>query len=117
MTGKILPESSLEDVILPTFDSHHERILEKAPNLSPEDCSLLVYLVIGYHLGKSMYFGLTFPLEDSGNVNELRDLSNGYIEIRHDVVKMGVVKLENLEKILRAPYIKPGSVHIGEDVV
>jgi hypothetical protein len=115
MTGKILPESSLEDVILQTFDSHDERILEKAPNLRPEDCSLLVYLVIGYHLGKSMYFGLTFPLENSANVNELRALSNGYIEIRDGVVRMGVLKLENLEKILRAPYIKPRSVRIGED--
>jgi hypothetical protein len=25
---------------------------------------------------------------------------------------MGVIKLENLEKILRAPYIKPRSIHI-----
>ena len=112
MSGKVLPESSLEDVILQTFDSREERILAMAPNLCPEDCLLLVYSVMGYHLGKSKYFGLTFRLEDSSCITELRALSNGYVEFRNGVVSMGVLELENLEKILRAPYIKPRSVHI-----
>jgi hypothetical protein len=59
-----------------------------------------------------MYFGLTFPLEDSAHIEELRALSNKYIEFKDGVVKMGVLKLENLEIILRAPYIKPSSVRI-----
>ena len=63
-------------------------------------------------LFRSKYFGLTFPLEDSTHIAELGTLSNGYVEFKDGVVKMGVVKLENLEKILRAPYIKPRSIHI-----
>lgn len=63
-------------------------------------------------MGKGMYFGLTFPLEDSAHIEELRALSNKYIEFGDGVVKMGVLKLENLERILRAPYIKSRSVHI-----
>jgi hypothetical protein len=51
-------------------------------------------------------------LEDSTHIAELGALSNGYVEFRDGVVKMGVVKLENLEKILRAPYIKPRSIRI-----
>ncbi|HVP92304.1 MAG TPA: hypothetical protein VMS94_01040, partial [Acidobacteriota bacterium] len=31
------------------------------------------------------------------------------------VVRMGVTKLENLMEILRAPYIKPGSVFVGDN--
>lgn len=116
MIGKILRENSLEDVVLQAFDSIDERFLERAPNLSPEDCSFLVYSAMGYHLGKCKYFGLTFPLEDMAHINELRDLSNGYIEIRDGIVRMGVLELQNLEKILRASYIRPGSVHISEDV-
>jgi hypothetical protein len=114
MTEEILTEGSLEEAVLQTFDSNDERILEKAPNLSSEDCQFLVYSVIGYHLGKSKFFGLTFPLEDSAHISELRALSNGYVEIKGGIVRMGVLKLENLEKILRAPFLKPGSVHLGE---
>jgi hypothetical protein len=69
---------------------------------------------MGYHLGKSKFFGLTFPLEDSAHINELEALSNGYVEIKGGIVRMGVLKLENLEKILRAPFLKQGSVHLGE---
>jgi hypothetical protein len=43
-------------------------------------------------------------------MEELRALSNGYVEFGDGVVSMGVIKLENLEKILRAPYIKPRSI-------
>ena len=116
MTGKISSEYSLEEIISQTLDSHDERILEKVPNLDPQDCPLLVYLVAGYHLGKRTYFGLTFPMEDSTNIHELKALSNGYFEIRNGVGRMGVLKLENLEKIMSAPYLKPGSTHIAEDV-
>jgi hypothetical protein len=114
MTERILPKSSLEEAILQTVDSSNEKILEKAPNLSPEDCQFLVYSVIGCHLGKSKFFGLAFPLEDSAHINELKALSNGYVEIRGNRVRMGVLKLENLERILRASFLKPGSVHLGE---
>ena len=115
MTEKTLLESSLENAILQTVNGYDNRILEKAPNLDPKDCSALVYSVIGYHLGKCKYFGLSFPLEDGADENELRALSNGYFDIRDGVVRMGVLELQNLEKILRASYIKPGSVHFCED--
>jgi len=115
MTEKNLLESSLVNAILQTVNGYDTKILEKAPNLNPEDCSALVYSVIGYHLGKCKYFGLTFPLEDETHTNELRALSNGYFEIRDHLVRMGVLELENLERILRASYIKPGSVHFCED--
>jgi hypothetical protein len=100
------------DVIVQTLHTPNKSILKIVPNLNPEDYSLLLYLVMGYDLGKGKYFGLTFPLEDSTHIAELGTLSNGYIEFKDGVVKMGVVKLENLEKILRAPYIKPRSIHI-----
>jgi len=43
-------------------------------------------------------------LEDSTHITELRALSNGYVEFRDGVVRMGVIKLENLEKILSSLY-------------
>ena len=43
---------------------------------------------------------------------DLKALSNGYIEFDGKIVKMGVSKLENLEKILNALYVKPGTIHI-----
>jgi hypothetical protein len=105
-------EQNLKDDMLRTLHSHEESTLEKIPNLNPESYSLLFYLVLGSDLSKGMYFGLTFPLEDSAHIEELRALSNKYIEFKDGVVKMGVLKLENLEIILRAPYIKPSSVRI-----
>lgn len=107
-----IEETNLKDAIFQTLYRHNKSILEKVPNLNPEDYSLLLYLVIGYDLGKGKYFGLTFPLEDSTHIEELRALSNGYVEFRDGVVRMGVIKLEDLEKISRAPYIKPRSIHI-----
>ena len=104
--------TNITDTILQTLHIPNKSILKRVPNLNPEDYSLLLYLVIGYDLGKGKYFGLTFPLEDSTHIGELRALSNGYVEFRDGVVRMGVIKLENLEKILRAPYIKPRSIHI-----
>ena len=104
--------TNITGTILQALDTPNKSILKRVPNLNPEDYSLLLYLVIGYDLGKGRYFGLTFPLEDSTHIAELEALSNGYVEFRDGVVRMGVVKLENLEKILRALYIKPRSIHI-----
>jgi hypothetical protein len=105
--------NNLEDAIFQTLYRRKESILKQVPNLDPEDYSLLLYLVIGYDLGKGKYFGLIFPLEDDSHLDELRALSNGYVEFRDGVVRMGVIKLENLEKILGAPYIKPRSIRIS----
>jgi len=104
--------TNITDIILQTLHTPNKSILKRVPNLNPEDYSLLLYLVMGYDLGKGKYFGLRFPLKDSTHIEELGALSNGYVEFRDGVVKMGVVKLENLEKIFRAPYIKPRSIHI-----
>jgi hypothetical protein len=105
--------SNLKDTVFQTLYRYNKSILEKVPNLNPEDYSILLYLVIGYDLGKGKYFGLTFPLEDNSHLEELRALSNGYVEFRDGVVRIGVIKLENLEKILKASYIKPGSIRIS----
>jgi len=104
--------TNIKDIIFRTLHTPNKSILKTFPNLNPEDYSLLLYLVIGYDLGKGRYFGLTFPLEDSIHIEELRALSNGYVEFRDGVIRMGVIKLENLEKILTSPYIKPRSIHI-----
>ncbi len=104
--------ANIKDIIFQTLHKHNNGITKEVPNLNPEDYFLLLHLVTGYNLGKGKYFGLTFPLEDRSNIEELRALSNGYVEFREGVVKMGVTKLENLETILKAPYIKPRSIHI-----
>ena len=104
--------TNITDTIHQALHTPNKDILKRVPNLNPEDYSLLLYLVMGYELGKGKYFGLTFPLEDSTHMAELEALSNGYVEFRDGVVKMGVVNIENLEKILRAPYIKPRSIQI-----
>ena len=113
MSEKISSDIILKNIIIPMLHSCEEKISESAPNLSPSDSSLLAYETMGYQLGKCAYFGLTFPLEDGTNLDGLKALSNGYVEVKDRVVNMGVLKLENLEKILRAPYIKPRSVHIS----
>ena len=112
MTEEFLTECSFEGEVFQTLDSYIRRIQEKAPNLSSGDYSTLVYSVIGYHLGKCKYFGLKFPLEDSSHITELEALSNDYIEIRDGAVRMGVLNLENLEKILSAFYLRLGIVQI-----
>jgi len=112
MLEKAQTIGGLKDITYQMLHSCDDQILDCAPNLTPGDCSLLIYLAIGYHLGRCTYFGLTFSLEDSAHIDELRDLSNGYLEVNNGIVKMGVLKLENLEKILRAPYVKPKSVRI-----
>ena len=105
--------NNLKDAIFQTLHRDKARILKQVPNLNPDDYSLLLYLVIGSDLGKGKYSGLTFPLADTSHLEELRALSNGYIEFRDGVVSMGVIKLEHLEKILGAPYIKPKSIRIS----
>jgi len=112
MLKKAQTIGGLRDITYQMLHSWDNQILECAPNLSPGDCSLLVYLAMGYHLSSCGYFGLTFSLEDSAHIDELKDLSNGYLEVNNGTVKIGVLKLENLEKILRAPYVKPKSVRI-----
>jgi len=104
--------TNTKDTIFKTLHTPSKSILERVPNLNPEDYSLLLYLVIGYDLGKGRYFGLTFPLENNSHLEELRALSNGYVEFRDGVVRMGVIKLENLEKILKVAYIKPRSIRV-----
>ena len=108
----MIETTNIKDLISQTLHATSKSILERVPNLNPGDYPLLLYLVIGYDLGKGKYFELTFPLEDSAHIGELRTLSNGYVEFRDGIVRMGVIKLENLEKILRAPYVKPRSIHI-----
>jgi hypothetical protein len=61
-------EENLKDNMLQTLHSHEKSILEKVPNLNLEDYSLLFYLALGYNLDKGMYFGLTYPLEDSAHI-------------------------------------------------
>ena len=112
MLEKAQVNGSLKDVTYQMLHGCDDQILECAPNLCPNDSSLLVYLAIGSHIGRCGYFGLTFSLEDNAHIDELRDLSNGYLEVNNGTVEMGVLKLENLEKILRAPYVKPKSVRI-----
>jgi hypothetical protein len=107
MTEKVLSESSLGDVTFQIFDGNAEKILESVPNLSPEDCSLLGYSVLGYHLGKSRYFGLTFPLKDGAHIDELRALSNGYLELRCSMVRMGV-RVAKLGKNTESSFSKAG---------
>jgi|WetSurMetagenome_2_1015567.scaffolds.fasta_scaffold114911_1 hypothetical protein len=92
--------------------SWNSALLEKLPNLVPEDCELVVYDAMGFQITKKGYFGLAFPLNDDKHINELKDLSNGYLELQNGTVKMGVTKLENLQTILQIPYLKPGSVQI-----
>lgn len=102
----------LGDSAFKILHNYDDKISESFPNLSLEDYSFFVYSTMGYLLGKCKYFGLTFPLEDSAHIEELKALSNGYVENRDGVVKMGVLKLENLERILTAPYLKAESVRI-----
>lgn len=104
--------TNLKDIIFQRLDRPRADILKQFPNLKPEDYFPLVYLVIGYDIGKGKYAGLEFPLEDNTHLKELKALSNGYVEFDNGIVRMGVTKLENLEKILRAPYIKPRTIHI-----
>ena len=104
--------TSLKDVIFQKLDVPKADILKEVPNLKPEHYLALVDLVIGQEIGKGIYAGLEFPLEDGSHLEELRGLSNNYLEFDNTTVRIGVNKLENLEEILRAAYIKPRSVRI-----
>jgi hypothetical protein len=94
--------NGLKDVIRQKLDMFKADILKEVPNLKPEHYLTLVNLVIRNEMDKGFYAGLEFPLEDASHLKELRGLSNSYLEF--------VTKLENLEEILRAPYIKPRSI-------
>lgn len=102
--------NGLKDVICQKLDMFKADILKEVPNLKPEHYLTLVNLVIRNEMGKGFYAGLEFPLEDDSHLEELRGLSNSYLEFDNSIVRIGVTKLENLEEILRAPYIKPRSI-------
>ena len=89
-----------------------EGLTKQYPNLKPEDSLELAYLLIGYMIGRGLFAALEFTLDNSDHLEELADLSNGYIEMKDNTLKIGITKLENLEEILQTSYIKPGSVHI-----
>ena len=102
--------NGLKDVIRQKLDMFKADILKEVPNLKPEHYLTLVDLVIRYEIGKAIYARLEFPLEDDSHLKELKALSNSYLEFDNSIVRIGVTKLENLEEILRAPYIKPRSI-------
>jgi hypothetical protein len=102
--------NSLKDVIFQKLDVFKADILKEVPNLKPEHYLTLVNLFIRNEIGKGFYAGLEFPLEDDSHLEELRGLSNGYLEFDNSIVRIGVTKLEHLEEILSAPYIKPRSI-------
>ena len=104
--------NGLKDVIVQKLDVSKADILKEVPNLKPEHYFTLVNLVIGHEIGKAIYAGLEFPLEDDSHLEELKGLSNSYLEFDNVIARIGVTKLENLEEILRAPYIKPKSIRI-----
>jgi len=104
--------NGLKDVIFQKLDVSKADILKEVPNLKPEHYLTLVNLVIGHEIGKAIYAGLEFPLEDDSHLEELRGLSNSYLEFDNVIVRIGVTKIENLEEILRSPYIKPRSIRI-----
>jgi hypothetical protein len=104
--------NGLKDVIVQKLDVSKADILKEVPNLKPEHYLTLVNLVIGHESGKAIYAGLEFPLEDDSHLEELKGLSNNYLEFDNVIARIGVTKLENLEEILRAPYIKPRSIRI-----
>ena len=111
MSKKMLNKNFLEDYLTKKVLSGNGDLLANLPNLASEDCEKVVFNVIGFQLTKKCYFGLVFPIHDNSHIDELRNLSNGYLEVKNGTVKMGVTKLENLQSILQAPYLKPGSVH------
>ena len=82
------------------------------PNLNPDDYLKLAYVLIGYMMGRGFFAALEFSLENADHLDELADLSNGYIELKGDILTMSVTKLENLEEILHASYINPKTIHI-----
>jgi len=104
--------NGLKDVIFQNLDVSKADILKEVPNLKPEHYLTLVNLVIGHEIGKGIYAGLEFPLEDESHLEELRGLSNNYLEFDNVIARIGVTKIENLEEILRTPYIKPRSIRI-----
>jgi len=104
--------NGLKDIVFQKLDVSKADILREVPNLKPEHYLTLVNLVIGHEIGKGIYAGLEFPLEDESHLEELRGLSNNYLEFDNVIARIGVTKIENLEEILRAPYIKPRSIRI-----
>ena len=48
--------TNIKDTLFQTLHAPSKSISERVPNLNPEDYSLLLYLAIGYDLGKGKYF-------------------------------------------------------------
>jgi hypothetical protein len=103
--------NGLKDVIFQKLDVSKADILKEVPNLNPEHYLTLVNL-IGHEMGKGIYAELEIPRKDESHIEELRGLSNSYLEFNNIILRIGVTKIEKLEEILRAPYIKPRSIHI-----
>jgi len=70
--------NGLRDIIFQKLDVSKADILREVPNLKPEQYLTLVSLVIGHEIGKGIYAGLEFPLEDESHLEEIRGLSNSY---------------------------------------
>ena len=68
------------------------------PNLNLEDFLAFISLYIRHMKGRGLYAGLELTLENDNHLKDLKALSYGYIEFDGKIVKMGVTKLENLEK-------------------
>ncbi len=112
MEEKKSEDNAIKQHLTKNILSCNSALLEKLPNLAPGDCDLVVYDAMGFQLTRKGYFGLAFPFNGDSQLNELKDLSNRYLEVKNGKVKMGVTKLENLQAILQAPYLTSGSVQI-----
>jgi hypothetical protein len=108
MEGKELEDNAINRHLTENVWSCNSALLEKLPNLMLGNCELAVYGAMGFQLTKKGYFGLAFSLNDDRHLN----LSNGCLELKNGTVKIGVTKLENLQAILQAPFLKPGSMKI-----
>jgi hypothetical protein len=78
-------------------------LMAQYPNLNPDDYLELAYMLIGYMMGRGFYVALEFSLENTDHLDELAHLSNGYIELKGDILTMSVTKLENLRARARLP--------------
>jgi len=107
------PKSGL-DGLSTRIEKMEEWLQERYPNLKSEEYLTFLYIFIGQMIGRGFYVGLEFPRTDHMHIEEIKALSNGYVEENGSMVKMGVIKLENFERLLQAPYITHNTVHIFE---
>lgn len=102
MQGKKSENNAIYQHLTENVFSQISVLSEKLTNLAPSYCGLVLYNAMGFQLTKKCYFGIAFPLSDESHINELKDLSNGYLEFKNGTVTMGVTELENLQAILSA---------------